>query len=77
MGIADRRKIHRTGNYTRAVSLPASLRMGSEASIAANRLVLLDPRGEIPEDDLLDFLEEEIEPRLWPWLEKLRGEAPA
>lgn len=63
MGIADRRKIYSTGRYTRAITIPASLRMGETATLAAGvRLLLVDPTGETPEGDLLKFLEE-IEPR--------------
>jgi len=47
---------------------------GKEATLAANRLMLVDPRGEIHEDDLLEFLERVIEPKLWPWLEEKRIE---
>jgi flagellar biosynthesis chaperone FliJ len=36
--------------------------------------MLVDPRGEIPEDDLLDFLEKYIEPEFWPWLRQKQKE---
>jgi hypothetical protein len=42
--------------------------------MAADRLVLMDPRGEIDPEDLLEFLETYIEPNLWAWIkEKTRG----
>src|SRR5207249_10000821 len=44
--------------------------VGSDATLAANRIMLVDPRGVIDEGDLLEFLEEEIEPRLWIWIAK-------
>ncbi|MCW4019674.1 MAG: hypothetical protein NWF14_00370 [Candidatus Bathyarchaeota archaeon] len=77
MGIATRRKVHKTGAYTSAITLPAALRIGKIATMACDRIIIVDPRGEIHEDDLLDFLEEEVEPRFWPWLKNLnKGEAP-
>jgi antitoxin component of MazEF toxin-antitoxin module len=71
MGLKDKRKIIRVGN-SEAVTLPSNLVKGGEASIAANRLVIMDPRGEISEDDLLEFLEIHIEPVFWKWLRKRR-----
>ncbi len=43
--------------------------------MAGNRLLLLDPRGLISEDDLMDFMEEFVEPHLWSWLKDLRDSA--
>ncbi|MFQ5874490.1 MAG: hypothetical protein ACE5JL_11910 [Dehalococcoidia bacterium] len=40
--------------------------------MAGNRLLLLDVRGEIAEGDLMAFMEEFVEPRLWSWLAKLK-----
>ena len=48
--------------------LPASIEMGEKSTLAANRLVLVDPRGEIHEDDLLQFLEKFVEPNFWTWI---------
>ena len=44
--------------------MPAGLAVGDECSLAADRLVLLDPRGEIPARDLLLLLEG-LEPEVW------------
>ena len=67
-----RRKLVRMGD-SQGVTLPPYLEKGPELTLAGNRVLLMDPRGEISEDDLLAFLEEFIEPHLWPWLEKLRN----
>jgi len=72
MGIKDKRRITRTGRYSFSVTLPANLEKGEEATMAANRLVLMDPRGEIPPGKLLEFLEHFVEPNFWPWLLNLR-----
>ena len=66
----DRRSNIKHGEYSRAIVLPAKLRKGSTSTLAANRLVLIDPRGEISEDDLLDFLETYIEPKFWSWFQR-------
>ena len=74
MGIKERRSNIPHGRYSTALILPAYLKKGKESTLAANRLILVDPRGEIPEDDLLEFLEKYIEPEFWPWLkEKEKG----
>jgi len=67
-GLKDRRKIFKTSKYTRAITLPSKLKVGKVASLAADRLILVDPRGEIDADSLLEFLEKYIEPNLWDWL---------
>ena len=72
MGLKDRRSNIKWGSYSRALVLPASLEKGKESTLAGNRLLLVDPRGVISEDDLLEFLEMFVEPAFWPWLEKLR-----
>lgn len=68
MGLSDRRRVMKAGKYSRVVTLPAKLKIGREVTLAADRLILLDPRGEINEDDLLEFLETHIEPNLWNWI---------
>lgn len=73
MGIKDRRRLIRVGNYSTSVILPANLEKGEEATLAANRLILMDPRGEIDEAHLLEFLEEIIEPKLWQWMASVRA----
>jgi len=68
MGLKDKRSNIKHGKYSRVLVLPASIKMGEKSTLAANRLVIVDPRGEIDEDDLLQFLEEFVEPQFWPWL---------
>ncbi len=68
MGLTDRRRIHREGKFSRSVILPAGLRIGEYATLAADRLVLIDPRGEIPPDVLLDLMEKHLEPAIWELL---------
>ena len=77
MGIKERRSNIPHGRYSTALILPAYLKKGKESTLAANRLILVDPRGEIPEDDLLDFLERYVEPDFWPWLAMKKQEAQA
>jgi len=68
MGIKDRRSNIRYGLYSRVLVLPAYLEKGEESTLAGNRLLLVDPRGEISEDDLLEFLETYVEPQFWRWI---------
>ena len=68
MGIKDRRSKIKHGRYSQALVLPSRLKKGRESTLAANRLILVDPRGEITEDDLLEFLETYIEPNFWLWI---------
>lgn len=75
MGIKEKRSNIPHGRYSTALILPANLEKGKESTLAANRLILVDPRGEITEDDLLEFLERYIEPAFWPWLKEKEGEA--
>ena len=72
MGLKDRRSNLPHGKYSRALVLPAKLKIGKQSTLAANRLILVDPRGEIHEDDLLEFLEKYVEPEFWPWIKKMR-----
>ena len=70
MGIKDKRKNIKHGRYSTALILPANLKKGATSTLAANRVILVDPRGEICADDLLEFLEVYIEPAFWPWLKR-------
>lgn len=74
MGLKDRRSNIKQGKYSSVLVLPAPIEKGSESTLAANRLMLVDPRGEIPEGDLLEFLETYIEPNFWPWIQEKREE---
>jgi len=66
--IKDTRKNLKVGGSI-LISLPSALEKGVVSTLAANRIMIVDPRGQISESDLLEFLEE-IEPQLWSWLEK-------
>ncbi|MDI6904547.1 MAG: hypothetical protein QMD13_03515 [Candidatus Bathyarchaeia archaeon] len=70
MGLKDRRSNIKHGRYSLALILPATIEKGEESTLAANRLILVDPRGEISEEDLLEFLETFVEPNFWPWYMK-------
>ena len=74
MGIKDRRSNIKWGVYSRALLIPAKLEKGNESTLAANRLMLVDPRGEISESDLLEFLETYIEPNFWAWFKRKKEE---
>jgi hypothetical protein len=68
MGMKDRRANIKHGQYSQALILPSKLKKGRESTLAADRLTLVDPRGEIAEDDLLEFLETYVEPNFWSWM---------
>src|SRR3989304_4142863 len=61
-----RRRNYQLGG-SRALTYPSDITVGEEASVAGNRLLLIDPRGEINEDDLEEFLEKHVEPAFWKW----------
>jgi len=73
LGIKDKRAVLKLAKYSRAVTIPAKLKTGDFATLAADRLILLDPRGEITKEDLLEFLEKYVEPNFWPWIKKKDG----
>jgi len=72
--LKDKRSNIKHGRYSRALVLPAVLEKGDKSTLVADRLVLVDPRGEISEEDLLEFLEKYVEPNFWPWLKKKQKE---
>lgn len=67
MGFAVKRRNHRIGKSSDFLNIPKPIIAGVESTIAANRLILADPRGEIPEADLLEFMERYVEPVFWRW----------
>lgn len=73
MGIKDKRSNIKHGRYSNVLVLPASIEKGPKSTLAANRLILVDPRGEIDECDLLEFLEQYIDPQLWFWLRERKN----
>ena len=62
---------HRRRNYqlggSKAMTYPSDVTVGDEATVAGNRLLIVDPRGEIDENDLAEFLEKHVEPVFWKW----------
>jgi len=46
---------------------------GKVSSIVVSRLLLADPRGEIPEKDLQEFMENYVEPTFWIWYNEKKG----
>jgi len=73
MGLKAKRSNIKHGKYSKALVLPASLQIGKTSTLAANRLLIIDPRGEIKENDLLEFLENYVEPNFWPWLKQKKN----
>ena len=63
-----RRKIYNL-NGLRAVPLPDGTPVGEMASVAADKLVLIDPMGDLEPDELLKLIEK-MEPGLWSRLER-------
>lgn len=74
MGLAARRRNQKAGQSSNVMIIPAGIDIGEESSIAANRLILADPRGEIDEKELLRFLEENVEANFWDWYREQREE---
>ncbi len=64
--------VHTIGT-SEGIVLPASLPHGKKISLAANRLLLVDPLGELSPDFLLEMLIREIEPSLYRHLESKEG----
>ncbi|MDY6865868.1 MAG: hypothetical protein SVY15_07865 [Halobacteriota archaeon] len=70
MAIKARRSNFKTSKFSHAMIIPAGLKIGNKSTIAADRLMLVDPRGEITEDVLLEFFETFIEPKFWEWYDE-------
>lgn len=64
--IKSRRKNYQLGG-SKAVTYPSDTTVGEEATLAGNRLLLIDPTGQIHEDDLAEFLEAYVEPTFIKW----------
>jgi len=72
--LKTRRKVIAIGT-SHALTIPSQLERGSEVTLAADRVMLVDPQGEIAEDDLMGLLQL-IEEDLYEMLRK-RGYLPA
>jgi hypothetical protein len=65
--ISTRRKPFPIGQST-GVTLPGSMKISDEVSMAASdRLVIIDTTGEVPEDKLLQFYIQYVEPAFQNW----------
>ena len=62
----SRRRNYRLGG-SRAVTYPHDITVGEEATVAGSRLLLIDPRGEIHQDDLAEFMETYVEVAFAGW----------
>lgn len=59
---------------SKAVTLPMALTVSKEVSMAAGeRLVLIDTTGQVPEDVLLQFFMQHVEPVFQKWIESLKS----
>jgi hypothetical protein len=76
MGIKSRRKNLKVGDSV-GITYPYVVDTGTHSTLAGNRIFLVDPRGEISENDLLEFLETHVEPQFWPWYLEKKGDARA
>lgn len=73
--LADRRRTFQIGG-SRGITLPGTLPIGAEVSMAAGRLLLIDTTGQIPEDKLWEFLTEQLEPLFLRWWESQKRREP-
>ena len=70
-----RRKPFPTGQ-SKGITLPASMKISTEVSIASGeRLVIMDTQGEVPQDNLLQFFLEYVEPAFQRWWESQKQAA--
>lgn len=66
MGVKARRKNFKIGGST-AFTIPSDMTTGEDSTLAADRIMLVDPEGKISPDELEEFLETHIEPIFWKW----------
>ena len=67
--VATRRRTFTIGR-SKAATIPWGMTIGDEVSIAAgDRLLIMDTTGEVPEDKLLQFFMEYVEPAFQRWWE--------
>jgi len=70
--IRDKRRVIKLGR-SKGITLPHELDIGSEVTIVADGIGLIDFRGDFSERELLEFYEDYIEPLFTRWLLKKRG----
>ena len=65
--LSTRRKPFPIGK-SKGVTLPAAMKISDEVSMAArDRLIIMDTTGEVPEDKLLQFYMQYVEPAFQNW----------
>ena len=64
--IKCRRRNYQIGG-SKAVTYPSDITVGEEATLAGNRLLLIDPLGQIHEDELAEFMQTYVEPAFVKW----------
>ena len=64
--VKGRRRNYQLGG-SKAVTYPSDIAVGEEATLASNRLLLIDPLGQIDENELAEFMETHIEPAFVKW----------
>lgn len=74
MAVKGRRKNFKIGGST-AFTIPSDMSTGEDSTLAADRIMLVDPRGEISPEELEEFLEGYIEPEFWKWHENKKKKA--
>lgn len=73
MTIAVRRKNQVMGKISNYMNIPKPIEVGEESTIVADRIILADPRGIIPESELQEFMETHVEPAFWKWMQKRKA----
>lgn len=73
MGISVKRQNRRIGRSSDYLNIPKPIKAGKASTIAASRLILADPLGEISESDLLEFMERYVEPAFWKWYQSSKN----
>lgn len=68
-----RRRNYRLGG-SKAMTYPGDAVVGEEATIAGNRILIVDPRGEIDENELAEFMENHVEPSFRRWWTRREAE---
>ncbi|KXB01316.1 hypothetical protein AKJ41_02065 [candidate division MSBL1 archaeon SCGC-AAA259O05] len=70
MTLAVRRKNRSVGGHSNYLNIPKPAVAAEESTIVVGSLLLADPEGEIPKEELRKFFEEEVAPAWYRWREK-------
>jgi len=70
--IVAKRRIYKVGRASKSkvLALPPTLKTGDTATMAIGRLLIMDPFGKTPEEELLELLEKVVEPAYWERVKK-------